>query len=507
MALARFAIPVAAFVCLSVAACGGGSGGGQPAGTSTPASTPGESASPASSAEDLARAVVQIHALDARGETVWTGSGTFISPTGLVLTNGHVVDDRSAEYETLGVAVAPRPDQPAGLAYLAEIVAVDYALDLAVVRIVSDLDGNDVQERFPFVAIGDSDSVKIGDEVRIFGFPGIGGDTVTFTKGSVSGFTADRSVGGRAWIKTDATIAGGNSGGLAVNATGELIGVPTIVGSGADSENFVDCRFVADTNGDGKIDDRDDCVPVGGFINGMRPVNLAAPLIEAARTGRTYVSQFEGVNPQSTPSTMAGMGQVIFDNLVFSDGVSGDDEPTGVYNALPSGVDRVCGFWDYEGMQDGVRWDAQWFVDGEMDEGGSIIDDTWVGGESGNWWVCIINEEAGLADGLYELVLSVEGEFQNANAIWVGGRHPDVELVIDNQSSFEICYAYVSPVGAQNWGEDDLGDRKVPPGSSVSIIVAGGEYDILTMGCDEEIITEDRNLDIPEDSTYTVTDA
>jgi hypothetical protein len=450
---------------------------------------------------------VQIHALDGRGKTVWTGSGTFISSDGLILTNGHVVDNRSDEYDTLGVAVAARSDEPAELAYLAEIAAVDYGLDLAVIRITSDLDGNPVEEQFPFVAIGDSDSVKIGDEVRIFGFPGIGGDTITFTRGSVSGFTGDRSVGGRAWIKTDATIAGGNSGGLAVNAAGELIGVPTIVGSGADTENFVDCRFVADTNGDGRVDSRDDCVPVGGFINGMRPVNLALPLIEAARSGTAYVSEFEGINPHSTPGRVPDMSSIIFDNLVFSDGVTASDEPTGVHNALPSGVDRVCGFWDYEGMLDGVRWDAQWFVDGEMDEGGSVIDGTWVGGESGNWWVCIINEEAGLADGLYELVLSVEGEFQNANAIWVGGRHPDVELVIDNKSSFEICYAYVSPVGAKNWGEDDLGDQKLQPGSSASITIAAGAYDILTLDCNEEIITEDRDLDIPADSTYTVTDA
>lgn len=504
MALSRFPLSLAAAALLLVSACGGGSGGKA---TTTPARSPEEVVSPASSAEELARAVVQIHALDSRGKTVWTGSGTFISSSGLILTNAHVVDDRTGDYDTLGVAVASRSDQPAELTYLAEIVAVDYALDLAVIRIVSDLDGNAVDEQFPFVAVGDSDSVKIGDEVRIFGFPGIGGDTITFTRGSVSGFTGDRSVGGRAWIKTDATIAGGNSGGLAVNAAGELIGVPTIVGSGADTENFVDCRFVADTNGDGQVDSRDDCVPVGGFINGMRPVNLAMPLIEAARSGKTYVSQFEGINPQSTPGSVVDTSKIIFDNVVFSDGVTTGDEPTGVYNALPSGVDRVCGFWDYEGMLDGVRWDAQWFVDGEMDEGGSVIDDTWVGGDSGSWWVCIINEETGLADGLYELVLSVEGEFQNADAIWVGGEHPDVELVIDNQSSFEICYAYVSPVGAKNWGEDDLDDQTVPPGSSVSITIAAGSYDILTQGCDEEIITEDRDLDIPADSTYTVTDA
>lgn len=495
---------LASLVALTLLAACGGSSDHQPAATLTA----GPTSSPAGvSAEDLAHAVVQIHALDPRGDTVWTGSGTFISPDGLILTNAHVVDDRNAEYDQLAVAIAASSDQPAHLAYLADIAAVDYVLDLALIRITSDLDGNEVDQRFPYVAIGDSDQVEIGDEVRILGFPGIGGDTITFTKGAVSGFTADRSVGGRAWIKTDATIAGGNSGGLAVNAAGQLIGVPTIVGSGADTQNFVDCRYVADSNGDGRIDSNDDCVPVGGFINGIRPVNLAQPLIDAVQAGQPYVSRFGSVNPQTTPGKIVDTALVSFENLLFSDGVTDDDTATTVSNALPSGVQRICGFWDYQGMVDGVRWDAQWFVNGELDEGGSIIDDTWIGGDSGNWWVCIINEDAGLDDGLYELVLSVEGQFQNASAIWVGGQHPDIQLVIDNQSDFQICAAFLSPVGAQNWGENDLAGRLIAPGDAMTIIIPAGPYDIMTMDCDEEIITEDRDLDISEDSTYTITNA
>ena len=135
------------------------------------------------------------------------------------------------------------------------------------------------------MTLGDSDSVEIGDSLQILGYPGIGGETITFTEGAVSGFTSDRSVEGRAWIKTDATIAGGNSGGMAANALGELIGVPTIAASGAEGGDIVDCRPVADTNRDGSIDQFDTCVPIGGFINGLRPVNLALPLIAAAQSG------------------------------------------------------------------------------------------------------------------------------------------------------------------------------------------------------------------------------
>jgi hypothetical protein len=63
--------------------------------------------------------------------------------------------------------------------------------------------------------------------VTIVGFPGIGGDTVTEATGDVAGFISDDRIGDRAWIKTSAIVYHGNSGGLAENANGELIGIPT----------------------------------------------------------------------------------------------------------------------------------------------------------------------------------------------------------------------------------------------------------------------------------------
>ena len=62
------------------------------------------------------------------------------------------------------------------------------------------------------------------------GYPGLGGDTPTFTRGTVSGFLVDEVLGlDRGWIKTDAEINRGNSGGMAINDRGELIGIPTLV--------------------------------------------------------------------------------------------------------------------------------------------------------------------------------------------------------------------------------------------------------------------------------------
>ncbi len=483
-------------IVLFAAACGGGGSEGEGSPTGTP--TPGPVA-----VEDLAHAVVQIQALDFLGDPVWTGSGTFISKDGLILTNAHVVDGRAQEYDSLAVATTVETDEPPELKYLSEIVAVDYGLDLAIIQVTSDLDGNDVTEEFPFVSTGDSETVEIGDNIRILGYPGIGGDTITFTNGVVSGFTSERSVEGRAWIKTDATIAGGNSGGLAVDARGQLIGVPTIVGSGADQET-VDCRYIADTNRDGDINDDDTCVPVGGFINGLRPVNLAEPLIAAAIAGEEYVSPIE---PEVEPTGGFDTFDILISNMLFATGVTDNDEPTEVVDAMQSGVAEVCGFWDYEGMEDGMSWEALWFVDGELSEEGSIVGDTWVGGGSGNWWACIFDEEQGLEDGLYELIISVEDEHQGSRAIFLGGDHPPVEFEVENSSSIPVCYVYISPSGAQNWGFDYLGiDESIAPDEAKTFDLAAGVYDLLIRDCDENDLIDEREFPITEDGVYTVTD-
>ena len=489
---------------LTLTACG--SGGDDDEATPTASPTPEETESAASIA-DLARSVVQIQVLSG-GNAVWWGSGTIVSADGLILTNAHVIDNRFGEYDTLAIGITRETDEAPEAKYIAEIVAVDFALDLAVVQITQLIDGGPAPRDFPFVRVGDSDALEIGDDIRILGYPGIGGDTITFTNGSVSGFTAERSVGNRAWIKTDATIAGGNSGGLAVNDAGELIGVPTVVGSGAGAETgYVDCRVLEDTNNDGFLDDRDTCVTVGGFINGLRPVGLAADMIAAAEAGEAYVSPYYEEEFADVPGDFDA-SEVELSNLLFSTGVTPDDEPTEVLALIPSNPTRVCGFWDYEGMEDGMTWDALWYLDGELSEDGSVFADTWVGGEVGNWWVCVLDEEFGLPDGLYELVLQIEGDPAGSDAVHVGDDRQLIELDIVNESPGDLCGVWASPAGAQNWGFEDLGPTVViPPGDFWPLFIASGTYDLLMYDCSGNTLVEEYGVDILEDSTYTVTDA
>ncbi|HSN94652.1 MAG TPA: serine protease [Anaerolineaceae bacterium] len=275
--------------------------------------------SPTSTAPALGKipyqAVVQIKAIirmQGQDQVGWTGSGTIISKDGLILTNAHVVlAPRLYDLQYLVIALTVAQDQPPKDSYIASIVQADANMDIALIKPSSDLDGNAINYsalNLPFVPLGNSNALSLGDTITVLGYPGIGGETITLTKGQVSGFSSEQPYGNRAWIKTNATISGGNSGGLAVNDNGELIGVPSQVGSGdVRSDSIVDCRAIVDTNRDGMINDDDTCVPTGGFINALRPIQIAMPLIQKAMAGQV------GIEAGTTNGeSFTGSGKVIF---------------------------------------------------------------------------------------------------------------------------------------------------------------------------------------------------
>lgn len=380
---------------------------------------------------DVMSAVVQISWVAMRGDSAYgvgVGSGTIVSPDGLILTNCHVADpilfgmspDQVPDFDYLGVSLTLRSDRPPQASYLAEVVAADPVLDLAVIRITRDLDMSAVDAEdldLPWVEVGDSDQVEVGDELNIFGYPGIGGETITFTKGVVAGFSLDAAIDGRAWIKTDATIAGGNSGGTGVDGEGFLVGVPTRAGAGGGAD-YVDCRPLADTNGDGRIDDRDTCIPVGGFINALRPANLAEPLIEAARLGLEYSGQGSTKDVEPRPT-----GQARFSNLFFSPGVDGFNQPTSVVTSLPSGASSLYLFFDYENMAPGMTLEMKVSIDGREYPDWGLPAGPWGGDEEGIWWIGW--SDADFADGTYQLDLYVDGDKLAGKQIEIGGPEPD----------------------------------------------------------------------------------
>ncbi len=130
-----------------------------------------------------------------------SGSGSIISPEGLVLTNHHVVRDAT------GGVVSVRTTTGR---YTGQVIATDPTNDLALVRL-------NTSDRLPTVRLSDAQSIQVGQRVFAIGSPfGLSG---TLTTGILS------RIGRNGDLQTDAALNPGNSGGPLLNSRGELIGV------------------------------------------------------------------------------------------------------------------------------------------------------------------------------------------------------------------------------------------------------------------------------------------
>ena len=191
------------------------------------------------------------------------GSGVVVTPGGLVVTNHHVV----AGSDEITVVFAD------GREYAAKPVLMDERTDIAVLRI--DPRG----ALLPYLQLGDSDELEVGDLVLAIGNPFGVGQTVT--SGIVSAL-ARTQVGVsdyRFFIQTDAAINPGNSGGALVNLDGKLIGINTAIFS---------------REGGGSIG-------IGFAI----PANMVATLIAAAESGGGVVRPWIGVAGQPVSAEIA----------------------------------------------------------------------------------------------------------------------------------------------------------------------------------------------------------
>jgi serine protease Do len=143
--------------------------------------------------------------------TMGEGSGFIISSDGYIVTNNHVAGNASKITVTLSD----------GTDYQATLKGADEKTDLALIKIES-------PEPLPYVAFGNSDTVRPGQKVIAVGNPfGLGG---TVTAGIVS--ATGREIGSGPYddfLQIDAPINRGNSGGPTFNLKGEVIGVNTAI--------------------------------------------------------------------------------------------------------------------------------------------------------------------------------------------------------------------------------------------------------------------------------------
>ena len=136
------------------------------------------------------------------------GSGVIVSADGTILTNFHVVDGA----ERITIAMSDNKT------FEAKVVGSDQPSDLAVLKIEA--------ENLPYLTLGNSDNVRVGDIVLAIGNPLGIGQTVTAGIISAKGRRTGLSDGSfEDFLQTDAPINRGNSGGALVNLAGELIGI------------------------------------------------------------------------------------------------------------------------------------------------------------------------------------------------------------------------------------------------------------------------------------------
>jgi serine protease Do len=136
-----------------------------------------------------------------------TGSGFVIDPTGMIVTNAHVVE----QAEWIQVRL------PDGRRFNGRIVGLDTRVDLALIKI----DATDL----PALPLGDSNRLRVGEFVLALGHPFGLEQSVSFGIVSRKGAPLTVAAPGFDFIQTDAAINPGNSGGPLVNMAGQVIGV------------------------------------------------------------------------------------------------------------------------------------------------------------------------------------------------------------------------------------------------------------------------------------------
>lgn len=266
------------------------------------------------------------------------GSGTIISPSGLILTNAHVAEPQApglavalgepgSQLEQdppyLTVELTTGPSSPVTAKYRARPVAVDGYLDLAVIQIYATSSGTPVNPKslhLPYLTVGNDAQVQLDQPVTVLGFPGVAdSDSISVTSGVISTFVPDplnHVPDPRFELETTARLAHGNSGGAAVNNTGQLIGVPSL-----------------EVPGEG-----------GDLSWRLRSVTEALPLIKAATAGTPYprkilvqptgAEQLAGAGVGATKQTACAGGSAVAASASAVFGAAFSGVPAGLDLAL-----------------------------------------------------------------------------------------------------------------------------------------------------------------------------
>ncbi|MDR2744079.1 MAG: DegQ family serine endoprotease [Desulfovibrio sp.] len=189
------------------------------------------------------------------------GSGFLISADGYIVTNNHVVANAETIHVTLNSGVG------SGENLSAKLIGSDEESDLALLKV-------DTQKALPYLAFGDSDTLKVGEWLLAIGNPF--GLENTVTAGILSAKGRNIHAGPfDNFLQTDASINPGNSGGPLLNTSGQVIGINTAI------------------------------IASGQGIGFAIPSNMASKIISQIKTGKTVSRGWLGVGIQDVDDNTA----------------------------------------------------------------------------------------------------------------------------------------------------------------------------------------------------------
>ena len=311
---------------------------------------------------ELARSVVQLRLFDTSSGfvvLVRNGSGVVVDATrGLILTSYVLVEpfrsDGTRAYSSIAVGVTRKPGGEPSLEFEAELAADDRDLDLAVLRVTRAYRGAPLgagEFDLPAVEFGDAGTLEHGDALRLLGHPGIesirarDSQVVVATAATVTGFRGDAAIEGRAWLKTDARLPWGVSGGPAFDAAGTLVGIATQIEYNP-----------------------------GAMVGQVRSLALATELIESARRlgpGARYRPPLQHP-PPSTRQTLTSAedgitvsAPALAQNAVDGDGVLELFDYTAIFPTRPPAL-----YYEYaaQAIPEGALVEERWYLDGVLQD-------------------------------------------------------------------------------------------------------------------------------------------
>lgn len=227
---------------------------------------------------------------------LWHGTGTIISPDGLILTSADLVlSDRYFQIKDIIISLTV-DDQAAPVpTYRAAIVQADYDLGLAIIKPKTTMQGKAIDYallELPAIKLGDSTLVERGDNLLALAYPAVSNAPELLQQASiqVNDFGSEFPIGTDVLIHAQRAVPSGFAGAPVLNEAGELVAVPVHKSPITFDPDAEECKALVDANRDGRIDALDPCHRILLPVDTLRTIDVALPFIDAARRGELAIN-------------------------------------------------------------------------------------------------------------------------------------------------------------------------------------------------------------------------